>query len=163
MFRVCYRVHAKATNAGLELQPKRDYKNDNSLERALLYSMSKSGLRAKASSTQVHKIIGGKKPERNTFEHWLKKIDDSKSFVLSTFLHGNSSGKYSGLSEQTINALFVFEHIQKRDATKASERLSGLFNCNEDAGKFELKIVTVRLFSSKKVNLNSILGQIQEH
>jgi hypothetical protein len=94
------------------------------------------------ATTAIREIFGGDKPAHQTFADWIRKIDDKKTFNLSTFLKGNSKDKYSGFSGEAISALIAFEHVERRTEIEATKRLNRLFS---DDKKITLEFVEVSI------------------
>jgi hypothetical protein len=80
------------------------------------------------SSTKVCDILGDSATSMGTVENWIAEIDGKKvnskketvPFVLLKFLKGNQKDKYTGLSDDAISALVVYEHSERQSAVHAT-------------------------------------------
>lgn len=72
----------------------------------------------------------------------IKPINSAND--LAKFLKANQP-TYKGLTSDMIDHLLVYEHSITQEAKNASERLTRLFYCAEDKGKFSLQIVQVSI------------------
>ncbi|KAI6189466.1 Elongation factor 1-beta'-like protein [Aphelenchoides bicaudatus] len=105
--------------------------NNNQAQKALTSSMRKlNSSFGKARITPIiNKILGDRAAKIHTVDKWINSNVNSitkSNFDLKKFLHVVKSEEYA-LSQDSVEALVVYEHMRSQTVEQASSRLSELF------------------------------------